>query len=793
MRLRSTLAGLLQHTSHASVDAVLRRTALLLLLLTIIPFSPQCLFNNSILVEYFKGPREQVPALPNNSLSSCFVTLLKSVWNNRLESSIRPVEFKEALGHMHPQFRDFRQHDCQEFLALLLGTLHDQLNSAACRHGRALRRDSIMDCQPAGPGAEDAATLAESDQLSTATLQTDALSIAHASLAPETEPDSCVGSGTISPKSTDSSASSTVSSVNDHYVDRMAQPLPDNVKSFSLPDDSSNLIAVENLTAARGSQQLGKTPEKNELYALSAGLARVATDCALSKELTVEDLLAKSTKISNTNVLVEEKKTNNEINFDSSKYPRARDRNQTSELVDNFRNPFACLAAEDGEIDEQLKAESKLTTSAKKRLKQTNIRASHTSVHQTQSSEADSTEVHMSEADVDGGQPQKRMKVESVDSGMDKNSAGSGSTAREAGFEDEGTHEWLAYLAENKSVVVDTFQGQFKSTVTCSSCRHVSVTYEPFMYLPVPLPHALEKQLVITYVSAPPGYGCGNPPVRYLVTVHKHDRIDKVAAQLREMLSEEGAQLSPSVGLVFAEVRDCCIVKMLDINSPLRYLGNDTSIFVFEMPEMICLPDQGASVDAETYFLPPTPGSAVPDGSPSYNAMEFAYPSPNKESAEAFDAADVPSQSPLHDDGFDEGNSLDKPPTPNVSPIKGLSDDSWNVDDKMRSPSLKQFEGEQDNAIANWCTEFSFGPQLPNDQATSQCCVCLDNLPVDDLVIHPDPCTCVICHSCLDGHYKHNANKESDTFACPTCSQTVKKADYVAVNHKEELFAQAPK
>ena len=31
--------------------------------------------------------------------------------------------------------------------------------------------------------------------------------------------------------------------------------------------------------------------------------------------------------------------------------------------------------------------------------------------------------------------------------------------------------------------------------VVCSECHHVSVTYEPFMYLSVPLPHAMERQM----------------------------------------------------------------------------------------------------------------------------------------------------------------------------------------------------------------------------------------------------------------------------------------------------------
>lgn len=55
------------------------------------------------------------PPLSTSSLSSCFVTLLKQVWNGtRLDQELKPCEFKEALGQCHPQFRDYRQHDCQE-------------------------------------------------------------------------------------------------------------------------------------------------------------------------------------------------------------------------------------------------------------------------------------------------------------------------------------------------------------------------------------------------------------------------------------------------------------------------------------------------------------------------------------------------------------------------------------------------------------------------------------------------------------------------------------------------------
>ena len=77
----------------------------------------------------------------------------------------------------------------------------------------------------------------------------------------------------------------------------------------------------------------------------------------------------------------------------------------------------------------------------------------------------------------------------------------SGVAARRLKETIDADHHWEAHSAENNSIVMKTFQGQFKNTVTCSVCGFFSVTFEPFMYLPVPLPNALTRQTEITFVS----------------------------------------------------------------------------------------------------------------------------------------------------------------------------------------------------------------------------------------------------------------------------------------------------
>ena len=42
---------------------------------------------------------------------------------------------------------------------------------------------------------------------------------------------------------------------------------------------------------------------------------------------------------------------------------------------------------------------------------------------------------------------------------------------------------WMGYLKRNRSIIVDIFQGQLRSALTCRECKHQSMTFDPFMYV----------------------------------------------------------------------------------------------------------------------------------------------------------------------------------------------------------------------------------------------------------------------------------------------------------------------
>lgn len=62
---------------------------------------------------------------------------------------------------------------------------------------------------------------------------------------------------------------------------------------------------------------------------------------------------------------------------------------------------------------------------------------------------------------------------------------------------------WKRYKLRNDSIVVDLFQGQYKSTVVCPECHKVSINFDPFLYLSVPLPKKQKMFMVHFFYRDP--------------------------------------------------------------------------------------------------------------------------------------------------------------------------------------------------------------------------------------------------------------------------------------------------
>ncbi|WJX73807.1 Ubiquitin carboxyl-terminal hydrolase 8 [Trifolium repens] len=116
---------------------------------------------------------------------------------------------------------------------------------------------------------------------------------------------------------------------------------------------------------------------------------------------------------------------------------------------------------------------------------------------------------------------------------------------------------WHYHLARNDSVIVDVCQGQYKSTLVCPVCRKVSVTFDPFMYLSLPLPSTTMRTMTLTVVSNnSDGMSQLSP---HTISVPKHGKFEDLTRALSIACS-----LGSDETLSVAEVYNNRIIRFLE-------------------------------------------------------------------------------------------------------------------------------------------------------------------------------------------------------------------------------------
>jgi len=134
---------------------------------------------------------------------------------------------------------------------------------------------------------------------------------------------------------------------------------------------------------------------------------------------------------------------------------------------------------------------------------------------------------------------------------------------------------WSTHLLRNRSMVVDTFQGQLKSDVQCDQCGRRSVTFDPFMSLSVPIPIKRLRDLVVTFIPYD-----GSPPVRYSAKVEKGGCIADFKAW---MLETDG--FDPDT-LVVGDTYHHRIFRVLGDKTPLSSIRDNDVIMVYQVPAL---------------------------------------------------------------------------------------------------------------------------------------------------------------------------------------------------------------
>lgn len=782
----------------------------------------QCLFNNKRLIVFFLNEYLKNSSkinLANNSLTSCFISLMKKVWNRTRDYSvIKPYEFKEIMSQNYSQFQGFRQHDCQEFLTLLLGTLHDQINQGLNnKKNNSAVDDSRFDSLEKTKSNDN-----EESPLSNCSNDLMDLS-----------------SRTTSPKSSVSVSTSST------YCDQLSEEETDNLHAT---DDKKEdqLSEINNQTVINPiHHRLIPATNHNNNFNLNSNVVNnhklpVKTiskdELKNSLQLSVKELVSKDTKLINTNLNL-----NQELSYDSKKFLKTSIDNElicsTAKQLNSQQIDNTLLNDDYSDRCSDSASTTSSTISILKRNKKRNNSNCTSINHHLNSLNEHLNEFESADLNEKYNSP-KRMKVESDHESSSNEQQFE--TLKNEKFSSE--IEWNKYLTKNKSIIVDTFQGQFKSTVKCSTCLNVSITYEPFMYLPINLPNALERQMFVTFIPSSSNV-CYNTEIksarRYLITLNKHDKLEKLSNLLRELLIKD-QMTADTTQFVFAEVVDKYINKVLDNNTFLKYVDDKfRDLYAFEMTELTftttfpTMPklwdtDSATTVDlispttsADQSFLAPNSTDYDLNGQNTFinnptfiNDTAFnqqSIPTANKPSYatslnndEINLATDTTNLNQINDtklpDTFNEDCfqlnvdrfnkffdylSTDKLNQDNDLMIDNLKDIDFNTQtaatstDQSSTNQYGQTKTVTDDLIA---VVDNFDTDTCNLPIPLSCAICLEEKDASQLLIHP-ACSCQLCPPCLDMTVKHYSENENN-FLCPTCSLYIDKTDFVPFGSK---------
>ena len=398
---------------------------------------------------------------------------------------------------------------------------------------------------------------------------------------------------------------------------------------------------------------------------------------------------------------------------------------------------------------------------------------------------------------------------------------------------------WRSFVGEG-TVLMDAFYGQFKSCLVCSVCGHSSVKFDPFGTLSVPLPHANEMQIVVTYLSSD-----GHPALKCLLTLCKISYISDLKAALVQLLcnyfrrlynrqsGEERDSLSPekdstekrskrkiitqrnlpeAKDIVVAEVFDNHIARMLDDILLTKSINHSTRlIYAFHIPPIspssptvkIPMPDIvplhehagknrpnvnpfgeafGAKVEADSTNTTTeirgflNGGAKIPT---TFSARNYTHTGSQIDS----EHCEYPSAS-------NEDITMEEISASTSQEVSGGSASSVteSCTSSGSSSSTIPCDSKNDNLVK---LESLFdGPNSSGreDAPTSDlsewkiCNICLEEMCQSELKSHGLCYDCLLCENCIDMSCKHHGG---DTLPCPVCQVSLTRSSLIPVGKRQ--------
>uniref|UniRef100_A0A2N9H608 Ubiquitin carboxyl-terminal hydrolase n=1 Tax=Fagus sylvatica TaxID=28930 RepID=A0A2N9H608_FAGSY len=142
--------------------------------------------------------------------------------------------------------------------------------------------------------------------------------------------------------------------------------------------------------------------------------------------------------------------------------------------------------------------------------------------------------------------------------------------------EEAAEEYWKNHLTRNDSIIVDACQGQYRSTLICPLCKKVSVTFDPFMYLSLPLPSTTMRTMMLTVMSTD-GIKLSST---YTITVPDCGRLTDLIKAL-----SAACFLGDDETLLVAEVVMNRILNWLEPSGSIALIRDDDKLVAYRLPK----------------------------------------------------------------------------------------------------------------------------------------------------------------------------------------------------------------
>ena len=168
---------------------------------------------------------------------------------------------------------------------------------------------------------------------------------------------------------------------------------------------------------------------------------------------------------------------------------------------------------------------------------------------------------------------------------------------------------WELHLRRDDSRVLENFMGQIKSRVQCPVCKKVSTTFDPFMYLSVPIPGAEEKNIPITYVPLNPD----EKPQNIVVRINKQASIQELVEKTFEIRSLRGKAAPSLSDVAVCDVWKSEIFDWIKQTEDVERIRDTDTTFIYELQPVADLqPSRPAPKDPDELKMASRPRKYQP-------------------------------------------------------------------------------------------------------------------------------------------------------------------------------------